>query len=130
MHVDDRVRRPSKVFARQHALLQCRPLCGSWWSLIDRSFHAGRFSVRDPELSLAIVAGAALCLGRLLRDHPDRDDAEAADEVTEDLLRRFDIPADDARDICRRPAPDRRPHAATPPCRLPFPDRVGDAARA
>ena len=67
---------------------------------------AGRFSVGDPELSLAIVAGAALCLGQLLHDHPDRDDAEAADQVTEDLLRMFGIPADEAREISRRPLPD------------------------
>ena len=73
---------------------------------IDAAVHAGRFDVRDPELSLAIIAGATLCLGQLLHDHPDRDDAEAADHMTEDLLRMFGIPADEAREISRRPLPD------------------------
>ena len=42
--------------------------------------------VRGPELAQAIEAGTALCLGQLLHDHPDRDDAQAADQVTEDLV--------------------------------------------
>src|SRR6185312_17124168 len=45
---------------------------------IQAGARAGRFTVRDPELALAIVAGAALCLGQLLHDHPERDDAQAA----------------------------------------------------
>ena len=55
---------------------------------------------------MAIVAGAALCLGQLLHDHPDRDDAEATDQVTEDLLRMLGVPADEAHEISRRPLPD------------------------
>ncbi|MDE3721937.1 TetR/AcrR family transcriptional regulator [Nocardiopsis sp. N85] len=73
---------------------------------IDAAVRAGRFSVHDPELALVTVAGAALCLGRLLHDHPERDDAEAADHVTEDLLRMLGLPADEAHEICRRPLPD------------------------
>ncbi|MCP2288917.1 TetR/AcrR family transcriptional regulator [Nocardia amikacinitolerans] len=72
---------------------------------IEAAAHAGRFQVRDSELAMTIVAGAALCLGRLLHDHPERDDAEAADQVTEDLLRMFGLPADEAAEICRRPLP-------------------------
>ena len=55
---------------------------------------------------MTIVAGAALCLGQLLHDQPDRDDAQATDQVTEDLLRMLGVPADEAREICRRPLPD------------------------
>ena len=73
---------------------------------IEAAARAGRFTVRDPELALAIVAGAALCLGQLLHDHPERDDAEAADQVTEDLLRMLGVDADEAHDISRRPLPD------------------------
>jgi hypothetical protein len=62
--------------------------------------------VRDPELALTITAGAALCLGQLLHEHPERDDAEDTDQVTEDLLRMFGISADEAHEICRRPLPD------------------------
>jgi AcrR family transcriptional regulator len=73
---------------------------------IEAAVHAGRFSVRDPELAMVIVAGAALCLGQLLHDHPDRDDAEATDQVTEDLLRMLGVPGQEAHEICRRPLPD------------------------
>ena len=55
---------------------------------------------------MVIVAGAALCLGQLLHDHPERDDAEATDQVTEDLLRTLGLPADEAHEICQRPLPD------------------------
>jgi AcrR family transcriptional regulator len=68
--------------------------------------RAGRFHVDDPELALAMAGGALLGLGNLLRNQPDRDDAEAADTVTEDVLRLFGLPADEAREICRRPLPD------------------------
>ncbi|MFB8005141.1 TetR/AcrR family transcriptional regulator [Nocardia sp. NPDC056000] len=72
---------------------------------LEAAAAAGRFDIRDPELSMTIVAGATLCLGRLLHDHPERDDAEATDQVAEDLLRMFGLPADEAREICRRPLP-------------------------
>jgi hypothetical protein len=44
---------------------------------IDVVVHAGWFGERDPELSLAIIAGAILWPAA--HDHLDRDDAEAAD---------------------------------------------------
>lgn len=55
---------------------------------------------------MTIVTGAALAVGRLLHDHPHRDDAQLADQVTEDLLRMFGVAADEAHEICRRPLPD------------------------
>ncbi|WP_174187217.1 TetR/AcrR family transcriptional regulator [Nocardia barduliensis] len=72
---------------------------------IEAAARAGRFQTHDAELAMTIVAGAALCLGQLLHDHPDRDDASATDQVTEDLLRMFGIPADEAREICSLPLP-------------------------
>ncbi|MFE5286024.1 TetR/AcrR family transcriptional regulator [Nocardia sp. NPDC056611] len=72
---------------------------------IEEAVKAGRFDVRDPELAMTIVAGATLCLGRLLHDQPERDDAEATDEVVENLLRMFGIPPEEAREICQRPLP-------------------------
>ena len=82
---------------------------------IEAAARAGRFTVRDPELALTITAGAALCLGQLLHDHPERDDAEDTDQITEDLLRMFGISADEAHEICRRPLPDTddQPQGAT-----------------
>jgi AcrR family transcriptional regulator len=37
---------------------------------------------------------------------PERDDAEATDQVTEDLLRMLGVAADEAHDISRRPLPE------------------------
>jgi AcrR family transcriptional regulator len=73
---------------------------------IEAAVGAGRFTVDDPELALSVAGGALLGLGNLLRSQPDRDDAAAADIVTEDVLRLFGLPADEAREICRRPLPD------------------------
>ena len=73
---------------------------------IKAGVAAGRFRVEDPELALAMAGGALLGLGKLLRDNPDRDDAQAADTVTENVLRVFGLSADEAREVCRRPLPD------------------------
>ena len=73
---------------------------------LEAGARAGRFTIPDLELAVTIVAGAALCLGRLLHDRPDRDDADAADRVAEDLLRMFGVPADEAHRIGHRPLPD------------------------
>jgi AcrR family transcriptional regulator len=73
---------------------------------IEAAVSAGRFTVDDPELALSVAGGALLGLGNLLRSQPDRDDAAAADTVTEDVLRLFGLPADEAREMCRRPLPD------------------------
>ena len=78
---------------------------------------------------MTIIADAALCLGQLLHDHPERDDAEATDQVTEDLLRLLGVPARQAQRIIRLPLPDldalrgRDDHASTP--LLPARQRAG-----
>ncbi len=46
------------------------------------------------------------CTGQLLQDEPSRDDALAVDQVTEDVLRLFGLPAEEAHEICQRPLPD------------------------
>ena len=120
---------PAETFARSYRLTgrlfrrrpqMCRVVLNSGLALItaDRGLGpraqrdiaaataAGRFSVADPELAMAVAAGALLGLGQLLTDRPERDDAEATDRVTEDVLRIFGIPADEAAEICRRPLPD------------------------
>jgi AcrR family transcriptional regulator len=73
---------------------------------IEAANRAGRFRVHDPQLALAVAGGALLGLGNLLRNQPDRDDAETTDAVTEDVLRIFGLTDDEAREICRRPLPD------------------------
>ena len=74
--------------------------------------HAGRFTVRDHELAVTIVGGAAFALGQFLHDHPERDDAETTDQVTEDLLRMLGVSAREARRICALPLPRHRATAA------------------
>jgi AcrR family transcriptional regulator len=73
---------------------------------IRTGVDAGRFKVDDPELALAMVGGALLGLGKLLRDNPDRDDAVAADTVTENMLRLLGLSAEEAHKVCQRPLPD------------------------
>ncbi|MDT5067840.1 MAG: hypothetical protein QOK02_3995 [Mycobacterium sp.] len=73
---------------------------------ITAAIQAGRFHVDDPDLALAVAAGSLMGLGKLLQTQPERDDATAADRVTEDLLRLFGMSAADAREICQRPLPD------------------------
>jgi AcrR family transcriptional regulator len=73
---------------------------------IEAGTRAGRFSVDDPVLALSVAGGALMGLGQLLHDQPERDDAEAADRVTTDVLIMFGVPADEAAEICRRPLPD------------------------
>ena len=73
---------------------------------IDAAVRAGRFSVDDPMLALAVAGGALMGLGQLLHDQPKRDVAEAADRVTRDVLVMFGLPTGEAADICHRPLPD------------------------
>jgi AcrR family transcriptional regulator len=67
---------------------------------------AGRFRVTDPELAMALSGGALLGLGQLLQAQPERDDARAVDQVTENVLRLFGLSAEEAHRLCRMPLPD------------------------
>jgi AcrR family transcriptional regulator len=73
---------------------------------IQAGVDAGRFTVPDPELAATIINGAALCLGQFIHDHPERDDAQATDQVAEDLLRLLGIPARQAQRMIALPVPD------------------------
>jgi len=73
---------------------------------IKSGVQANRFHVEDPELALAMAGGALLGLGNLLRDNPDRDDAHAADTVTENVLQLFGLSAAEAHAVCQLPLPD------------------------
>lgn len=72
---------------------------------ITRGCETGRFTVADPYPALLVVGGAALALGQAVHDHPERDDAELADQVTEDVLRMLGVPPEEATAICRLPLP-------------------------
>lgn len=74
---------------------------------LEAGARAGRFPhVIDAAVSMTVVTGAALAVAQLLHDHPGRDDAALTDQVTEDLLRMFGVPAGEAHEICRRSLPD------------------------
>lgn len=97
---------------------------------IEAGVRSGRFTVRDPELVLTIIAGASLCLGQFLHDHPDRDDAEAVDQVVEDLLRVLGLTPKQAQRIARLPLPDMDELAAHDPAAAPGRPARAAAARA
>ncbi|WP_067860244.1 TetR/AcrR family transcriptional regulator [Nocardia shimofusensis] len=72
---------------------------------IEAAAAAGRFTVGDVRVALALAAGAVVGLGQLLHSEPDRDDAETTDEMTVALLRAFGMTGEDARAVCSRPLP-------------------------
>lgn len=72
---------------------------------IDKAVQAGIFAIRDIDLTMTVVSGSVLCLGQFLHDHPERDAANASDQVAEDLLRMFGLSAREAHEISRRPLP-------------------------
>lgn len=84
---------------------------------ISAAVEAGRFHVTDVSLALAMVGGALLGLGQLLHDEPDRDDSQAADTVTQNVLTLLGMAADEASRLCQQPLPD-----------LTFVDQPGPAA--
>jgi len=76
---------------------------------IEAAVAAGRFTVGDPQVALALAAGATVGLGQLLHDQPRRDDAEATDAMAEDILCAFGLPAAEAQRIARLPLPEMPP---------------------
>jgi AcrR family transcriptional regulator len=70
---------------------------------IAAATESGRFQVADSKLAMAVAAGALLGLGQLVQAEPERDADQTADQVTQDLLRMFGLPADEARELCSRP---------------------------
>jgi len=72
---------------------------------LEAAVRAGRFKVQDLDLAMAVIAGATVSLGRLLHDQPERDDAAATDQMTEDLLRMLGLKPAQARKICQLPLP-------------------------
>lgn len=73
---------------------------------IRDGIDAGRFTLADPEVGLAMAAGSVMCLGVLLHQDATRDDASSSDQMAEDLLRAFGLSAEDARDVVSRELPD------------------------
>lgn len=73
---------------------------------IKAAVAAGRFTVDDPDLALAVAAGSLLGLGHLLRSQPQRDAGDATDAIAESVLQLFGMSAAEARAVCALPLPD------------------------
>jgi hypothetical protein len=58
---------------------------------IAAAIEAERFTISSPEIGFYLAGGALLGLLQLLEDHPELDDAQASDEMTERMLVVFDI---------------------------------------
>ena len=67
---------------------------------------AGRFSISDPDVGLAMAGGALIGLATLLRERPERDADATVDEVAESLLQTFGITTKQAKKLCAQLLPD------------------------
>ena len=63
---------------------------------IQAAATAGRFRVSDVDVAMITVMGAALCLGQMIHDRPEADDASLTDRVTADILRVLGMSAQEA----------------------------------
>ncbi|ORW89671.1 TetR family transcriptional regulator [Mycobacterium szulgai] len=61
---------------------------------------AGSLTVTDPQLAMAVAAGMLLGLGELLQAEPERDSAQATDQIAEDMLKMFGMAAEEAHRVC------------------------------
>lgn len=66
---------------------------------LEHAMATGRFHLQDVDVAMALVFGAALALGQLLHEQPNRDDAYAADLTTEALLRMLGLNPTDAAEL-------------------------------
>jgi AcrR family transcriptional regulator len=73
---------------------------------IQAAVEADRFKVQDLDVAVTLAAGVLLALGQLLQDQPDRDVEKTTDRVTEELLRMFGVPQEEAQRICSLPLPE------------------------
>jgi AcrR family transcriptional regulator len=70
---------------------------------IQAAVVAGRFRVSDLDVAMITVMGAALCLGQMIHDRPELDDAALTDQVTADVLRVLGMSAQEAESLAFSP---------------------------
>ncbi len=98
----------ARVFAQGglRFLTQDRGLAPRALRNIRRGIESGRFVVANPNVALACASGCLFSFLRLrLEDPPFVADVDG-DELAEQLLRKFGVPADSAHEIAHRPIPD------------------------
>ncbi|GAA4889215.1 TetR/AcrR family transcriptional regulator [Streptomonospora salina] len=76
---------------------------------IRRGVEAGRFTVVDPELALAITGGSLIALIHLQLEDAERLDESACDEPAAHLLAMFGMDRSEAGALARAPLPDPPP---------------------
>ncbi|MBV1854342.1 TetR/AcrR family transcriptional regulator [Catellatospora tritici] len=72
---------------------------------IQAGMASGRFTVTEPVLARAAVAGAVLATLHLSLTDPDRVDDTACDQLAEQLLRMLGVPAEQAHTLANTPLP-------------------------
>lgn len=70
---------------------------------IQAAVAAGRFRVPDLDVAMITVMGTALCLGQMIHDRPELDDAALTDRVTADVLRVLGMSAEEAEALAFSP---------------------------
>ena len=75
---------------------------------ITRGCASGRFTAPDPYVAFLVAAGGALSLGQTLHDHPEWNDAEITDTMTQSMLCMLGLDPTEAVKICSAALPDVR----------------------
>ena len=74
---------------------------------LQRGRDTGRLLIGDPTVALGCAGGAVLGVLAVITGNPDPKAIDAAaEQVAVNLLRMFGLPADEAREIARRPLPN------------------------
>ncbi|MFC1431580.1 TetR/AcrR family transcriptional regulator [Streptacidiphilus sp. N1-3] len=73
---------------------------------LEAGIAAGVFRIRNPRLALASTAGALLATLQLSLLHPEEADDRSSDDLAENLLLMFGVPAKRARVLATRELPD------------------------
>ena len=73
---------------------------------IEAGAAAGRFTVGDSRLALAVTAGALLAVLHMSLVSPDKVTDATCDEAAEQLLRMLGLPLDEAHRVATAPLPD------------------------
>ncbi|MFI9273136.1 TetR/AcrR family transcriptional regulator [Kitasatospora sp. NPDC052896] len=72
---------------------------------LERGVALGSFTLADPAIALAALAGSLLALVELRLSKPGAGDDRAAEEMAELVLRMLGVPMDEAAEVVRRPLP-------------------------
>ena len=72
---------------------------------IESANRIGRFQIRDLELAVTLAVEALFGLMHLLRERPQRDQAQAVDRLAQGLLIVYGLSTEEAQEVCMRALP-------------------------